>query len=77
LGEIRGYFASAKQKGEGIRFEQKTLWTKIENTVDAWIVDVCADKHLNGQLVGRTKEAIVHRLRNLMAKTIRESLGKR
>jgi hypothetical protein len=31
LAEIRHYFAEAKQQGSGIRFEQKTLWAKIEN----------------------------------------------
>ena len=34
LAEIQHYFAQAKQKGGGIRFEQKTLWAKIENRVD-------------------------------------------
>jgi hypothetical protein len=35
---------------------------------------------ITGELIavdGRAKEAILHRVRNLMAKTIRESLGAR
>ena len=36
-----------------------------------------ADKHVNRDLVRRSKEAIMHRVRNLMAKIIRESLGAR
>ena len=77
LAEIQHYFAEAKQQGGGIRFEQKTLWAKIENRVDTWIAGACADKYLNRELVGRAKEAILHRVRNLMAYAIRESLGTR
>jgi hypothetical protein len=36
LAEMQQYFAEAKQKGGGTRFEQKTLWAKIENSVDTW-----------------------------------------
>jgi hypothetical protein len=77
LAEIQHYFAEAKQQGGGIRFEQKILWAKIENRVDTWITSTCADKCLKGELVGRAKEAILHRVRNLIAKTIRESFGTR
>jgi hypothetical protein len=77
LSEIQHYFAEAKQQGGGIRFEQKTLWAKIENRVDTWITSTCADKYLKRELVGRAKEAILHRVRNLIAKTIRESFGTR
>ena len=77
LAEIQHYFAEAKQQGGGIRFEQKTLWAKIENRVDTWIAGACADKYLNRELVGRAKEAILHRVRNLITKTIRESFGTR
>jgi hypothetical protein len=31
---------------------------------------------LKRELVGRAKEAILHRTRNLLARTIKESLGK-
>ena len=77
LAEIQEYFAEAKQKGGGIRFDQKTLWAKIEYRVDTWITGTCADKYLNRALLGRAKEAILHRVRNLMAYAIRESLGTR
>ena len=77
LAEIQEYFAEAKQKGGGIRFDQKTLWAKIEYRVDTWITGTCADKYLNRALVGRAKEAILHRVRNLIAKAIRESFGTR
>jgi hypothetical protein len=77
LAEIQQYLAVAKQQGGGIRFEQRALWAKIANRVDTWIAGTCADKHLNRELVGRAKEAILHRARNLIAKTIEESLGKR
>jgi hypothetical protein len=39
------------------------------------IAGTCADKHLNRELVRRAKEAILHRVRNLMAKTIKEIVG--
>ena len=75
LAEMRRYFADAKQRPGGIRFDDQSLLSKIEARVDAWITDVCADRHLNREGVQRAKEAILHRVRNLMAKTIRESLG--
>jgi hypothetical protein len=75
--EMKQYFAEAKQKAGGIRFDDQSLWSRIKSTVDAWIANACADKHVNRELVRRTKEAILHRMRNLMAKTIRESLGAR
>jgi hypothetical protein len=77
LAEIQHNFAQAKQKGGGIRFEQKTLWAKIEKRVDIWIASACADRHLNRELFRRAKEAILYRARDLMTKTIRESLGTR
>ena len=75
LAEMQQYFAEAKQKPGGIRFDDQSLWSKIETTVDAWIAGACADKHVNRELVRRAKEAILHRVRNLMAKIIRQSLG--
>ena len=77
LTEVRQYFVEAKQKAGGIRFDDQSLRSRIEGTVDAWIANSCADKHVNRDLVRRSKEAIMHRVRNLMAKTIRESLGAR
>jgi hypothetical protein len=48
----------------------------IENRVDVGFADVCADRNQNEKMVPRSKEAIPHRVRRLLAKTIRESLGK-
>jgi hypothetical protein len=73
--KMQQYFAQVKQKPGGIRFDNKSFWSQIESTVDAWIASTCADKHVNRDLVRRAKEAILYRLRNLTAKTIRESLG--
>jgi len=75
LAEMQQHFAETKQKAGGIRFDDQSLWSKIKSTVDAWIANACADKHVNRELVRRANEAILHRVRNLMAKTIRESLG--
>jgi hypothetical protein len=72
LAEMQQYFAEAKQKAGGIRFDDQSLWSRIKSTVDAWITNACADKHVNSELVGRAKEAILHCVRNLTAKTIRE-----
>jgi hypothetical protein len=77
LAEMQQYFTEAKQKAGGIRFDNQSIWSRIKSTVDAWIANACADKHVNRELVRRADEAILHRVRNLMAKTIRESLGAR
>ena len=77
MAEMQQYFTEAKQKAGGIRFDDQSLWSRIKSTVDAWIANACADKHVNRVLVRRANEAILHRVRNLMAKTIRESLGAR
>jgi hypothetical protein len=58
-----------------IRFDNKSLWSRIENRVDVWFADVCADRKQNENLIPRAKEAVLHRMRNLLATTIRESLG--
>ena len=77
LAEMQQYFTEAIQKAGGIRFDDQSLRSRIESTVDAWIASSCADKHVRRDLVRRSKEAIMHRVRNLMAKTISESLGAR
>ena len=75
LVEMRQYFAQAKQQPGAIRFDNKSLWSKIENRVEVWFADVCADRNQNENLIPRSKEAISHRMRSLLATTIRESLG--
>jgi hypothetical protein len=77
LAEMQQYFAEAQHKAGGIKFDDQSLWSRIKSTVDAWIADACAEKHVNRELVRRAKEAILHCVRNLMAKAIRESLGAR
>ena len=72
--EMQQYFAHAKSQAGGIRFDN-SLWSKIENRVSVWFAEVCADRNRNENLLRRSKEAILHRLRILLAKTIRESLG--
>ena len=72
---MQQYFVQAKEHAGGIRFDNSSLWSKIENRVDAWFADVCADRNLDENLVPRSKEAILQRVRRLLAKTIRESLG--
>jgi hypothetical protein len=73
--EMQEYFAQAKQQPGGVRFDNKSLWTKIENGVDVWLTDSCANRHLRKDLVPRAKDAILHWLRTSLAKTIRESFG--
>jgi hypothetical protein len=75
--EMQRYFAQAKDQAGGIRFDNASLWSKIENRVDVWFAEVCADKNQNENLIRRSKEAILHRMKNLLAKTIRESLGRK
>jgi hypothetical protein len=73
--EMQQYFTEAKGHAGGIRFDNTSLWSKIENRVCIWFAEACTDKHQNENLVRRSKEAILHRMKNLLAKTIRESLG--
>ena len=74
--EMQQYFAHAKSQARGIRFDN-SLWSKIENIVDVWFAEVCAERNQGENLLRRSKEAILHRLRILLAKTIRESLGRK
>jgi hypothetical protein len=74
--EMQQYFAEAKGHAGGIRFDN-SLWSKIENRVSVWFAEVCADRNQNEHMIPRSKEAILHRMRILLAKTIRESLGRK
>jgi hypothetical protein len=74
--EMQQYFVQAKGHAGGIRFDN-SLWSKIENRVDVWFAEVCAERNQGENLLRRSKEAILHRLRILLAKTIRESLGRK
>jgi hypothetical protein len=75
--ELQQYFAQAKGHAGGIRFDNASLWSKIENRVDVWFAEVCTDRNQNENLLRRSKEAILHRMRNQLATTIRESLGRK
>ena len=74
--EMHQYFAEAKGQAGGIKFDNASLWSRIETRVDVWFAEVCADRNKNENLIRRSKEAILHRMRNLLAKTISESLGR-
>jgi hypothetical protein len=73
--EMREYFLQAQQKPGVITFDRLNLWSRIQDRVDLWITETCSWKHLNQNQVPRAKEAILHRLKYLVAKTIREALG--
>ena len=75
--EMQQYFAQAKGHAGGIRFDNASLWSKIENRVSVWFAEICADRNQNEHMIPRSKEAILHRMRILLAKTIRESLGRK
>jgi hypothetical protein len=75
--EMHQYFGQAKGHAGGIRFDNSSLWSKIENGVGVWFEEICADRNQNQNLVRRSKEAILHRMRNQLATTIRESLARR
>ncbi len=72
---MREYFTQAKQKSGVINVDRLGLWSNIQNRIDLWIREACGWKHLNPNQVPRAREAILHRLRDLLAKTIRETLG--
>jgi hypothetical protein len=74
---MQQYFAQAKGHAGGIRFDNASLWSKIESRVGVWFKEVGADRDQNENLIRRSKEAILRRMKNLSAKTIRESLGRK
>jgi hypothetical protein len=67
--EMQQYFTQAKGHVGGIRFDNASLWSKIENRVGVWVAEVCADRNQSENLLRRSKEAILHRMKNLLAKT--------
>jgi hypothetical protein len=75
LREIRDYFIEAKQKSGVINFDRLGMWSKIEKRIDLWLAEACVWRHLNPNQVGRAREAIWHRVKDQLAKTIRETLG--
>jgi hypothetical protein len=75
--DMQQYFVQAKGHAGGIRFDNASLWSKVENRVDVWFAEVCTDRNQSENLLRRSKEAILHRMRNLLAKTIRESVGRK
>jgi hypothetical protein len=75
--EMQQYFAQAKGHAGGIRFDNASLWSRIENRVGVWFGEVCVERNQTENLLRRSKEAILHRMRILLAKTIRESLGRK
>jgi hypothetical protein len=75
--EMQQHFVHAKEHAGGIRFDNASLWSRIERRVDVWFAEVCADRNQNEHMIPRSKEAILHRMRILLAKTIRESLGRK
>jgi hypothetical protein len=46
--EMQQYFVEAKQKAGGIRFDDQSLRSRIESTVDAWIA---SSSNLKGRIV--------------------------
>ena len=53
------------------------MWSKIQNRIDLWLGQPRISKHLNPNQVGRAREAVWHRLKDQLAKTVRETLGAR
>jgi hypothetical protein len=75
LREIRDYFVEAKQKVGAINFDRLGMWSKMQNRIDRWLGEACISRHLNPNQVPRAREAIWHRVKDQLAKTIRETLG--
>jgi hypothetical protein len=77
LDQMRADLVHAKQPANGIRFDHQHLCASLEEAVEAWIAQACADQHLNRQWIVRAEEAIRHRVRTLLAQTLREVLSTR
>ena len=55
LAEMQQCFVEAKQRAGGIRFDDQS-----QSTVDAWMANACADKHVRN-LMAKTYQGIVGR----------------
>ncbi|MGA8476465.1 MAG: hypothetical protein WB696_00750 [Chthoniobacterales bacterium] len=75
LREMRDYFIEAKQKPGVINFDRLGVWSNIQKRIDLWLREACSWRHLNPNQVPRAREAIWHRVKDQLAKTIRETLG--
>lgn len=75
LRQMRDHFAQAKQATDGIRFDHQALCSRLEDTVQSWIADACDARHLDREWISRAEEAILHRIRTLMAQVLRETLS--
>ena len=75
--EMHQYFGQAKGHAGGIRFDNSSLWSKIENGVGVWFEEICADRNQNQNLVRRSKGSDFAPYENQLATTIRESLARR
>ena len=74
LAQMRACLAEARQAPDGIRFDHQELCSRLETAVEAWISDICEARHLDREWVRRAEEAILHRIRTLMAQVLREAL---
>ncbi|MBV9998548.1 MAG: hypothetical protein JO015_05475 [Verrucomicrobia bacterium] len=74
LTQMRACFAEARQAPDGIRFNHQELCSRLETAVEAWIADTCEARRLNRDWITRAEEAILHRVRTLMAQALREAL---
>ncbi len=52
--EMQQYFVQAKGRAGGIRLDNSSLWSKIENRVGVWFAEVCADRNQNEILIQRS-----------------------
>jgi hypothetical protein len=77
VAQMRDHFAQAKQTGGALRLDHPVLHARLEAAVTDWIVQACADQHLNREWIARAEEAILHRVRMLLAQTLRDALGTR
>jgi hypothetical protein len=75
LREMRDYFIEAKQKPGVINLDRLGVWSKIQNRIDLWLGEACSWRYLNPNRVPLAREATWHRVKDQLAKTIRETLG--
>src|ERR1700739_2983616 len=52
------YFSQAKGRAGGIRFDNASLWSRIENRVGVWFAAVCADKNQSENLLTVTRSSL-------------------
>jgi len=71
---MRQHFEEAIRQHTGLKFDNKAMWQKIEGRLNEWFREICTERLLEPEAVCRAREAMIHKLRDHLIKTIRDFL---